>query len=135
MSMNFNPYYGLSVKDTAYEVGMDGDEVLKTFRDIISNLEDVESEIFYEFFLIEDEFDDKSDYIYGIETYDISNDIKYFNTKNSGDYSFIKCIWRFIECLGNFNTKITEKNKEILLNYYGKIQVCDLTPKIYSVYI
>ena len=138
MSMKFTPYYGLTIKDTAFEVGMDGRVVLQTFTDVLNLFDyddDEELELFYELFEIEDEFDDFTDYVYGIETYDIENDRIEFNKMNTGDNSFISRVGKFVKSIKNSDTEIPKDSIILIEDYFNKIQSCKLTPKIYSVYI
>ena len=137
MSMKFTPFYGLSIKDTAFEVGMDGRLVLQTFTDVLNlfDEEDEELELFYELFITEDEFDDFTDYVYGIETYDIENDRIEFNKMNTGDNSFISSVGKFVESIKNSNITIPKDSIILIEGYFNKIQSYKLTPKIYSVYI
>ena len=137
MSMNFTPFYGLSIKDTAFEVGMEGRLVLQTFTDVLNlfDNEDEELEIFYELFYTEDECDDFTDYVYGLQTYDIENDKIEFNKMNTGDSSFISSVGKFVESIKNSNITIPKDSIILIEGYFNKIQSYKLTPKIYSVYL
>lgn len=133
MSMKFNPYYGLSIKDTADEIRMDGKLVLKSLKKILYQQEEAQ-EVFFEMFLTEDEFEDNTDFIYGIETYDIKEDMKKFDKENSGDSSFVSCLTKFIENV-DFNIGDCKKYQKLIMEYVDKLPSKKLTPKVYSVYI
>lgn len=137
MSMKFTPFYGLSIKDTAREVEMDGNLVLQALKDVLGLIDEgyEELELFYEFFYIEDEFDDNSDYVYGIPTYDIEIDKLDFNKMNTSDNSFVSSIDKFICTIKNSNIIICEDVMYILQNYRDNIINRKFSPKIYSVYI
>lgn len=133
MSMKFNPFYGFSIKDTADEIGMDGKLVLKSLKKVLYQQKEAQK-VFFERFLLEDDCDDNTDFIYGIETYDIKEDMKKFDKENFGDSSFVSCLTKFIENV-DFNLGDCKKYQKLIMEYVDKLPSKKLTPKVYSVYI